>query len=521
MPVIDQLLQTVRQKGGAAASLLLEPGREAQMEAGGGARPLTRGPVDAATVHRMLQEVVPGRVPEPTTSAPRIELRHPVGDGEFVISAVVCAGGWRVSARPATVVPPAGTIAAPPSAPLPAPRPLAPAPATVGPPPAVTSPAASPAEVPRIEVATALRPITSVPQLLVDLVAARGSDLHLSAQQAPRRRVDGDLTVIEGYAAPSGERLRELLWEITPQRNRDELDGRSDTDFAYELPGTGRFRVNLFRDRLGPGAVMRQIPEKIPTADDLGLSESVRNLAYLSKGLVLVTGPTGSGKSTTLAAIVDLINRTRHDHIITIEDPVEFVHPSRRCLVNQREVHVHTESFKQALRAALREDPDVVLVGELRDLETIAIAIETAETGHLVFGTLHTTTAISTVERLVDQFPGDRQEQVRMMLADSLKAVIAQTLLKKVGGGRVAAQEILLANPAVSNLIREGKTFQLASAMQTGRAKGMILLNDALVDLVKRGVVTPEEAWLKAVDKETLAKAFAAANVELQMPAAA
>jgi twitching motility protein PilT len=234
-----------------------------------------------------------------------------------------------------------------------------------------------------------------------------------------------------------------------------------------------------------------------------------------------VTGPTGSGKSTTLAAIVDLINRTRHDHIITIEDPVEFVHPSRRCLVNQREVHVHTESFKQALRAALREDPDVVLVGELRDLETVAIAIETAETGHLVFGTLHTTTAISTVERLVDQFPGDRQEQVRMMLADSLKAVIAQTLLKKVGGGRVAAQEVLLANPAVSNLIREGKTFQLHSTMQTGRAKGMILLNDALLDLVKRGVVAPEEAYLKAVDKESLAKAFAAANVELQMPAAA
>src|SRR6185436_14871260 len=204
-------------------------------------------------------------------------------------------------------------------------------------------------------------------------------------------------------------------------RNRDELDSKNDSDFAYELPGTGRFRVNLFRDRLGPGAVMRQIPEKIPTADDLGLSEAVRNLAYLSKGLVLVTGPTGSGKSTTLAAIIDLINRTRHDHIITIEDPVEFVHPSRRCLVNQREVHVHTQSFKQALRAALREDPDVVLVGELRDLETVAIAIETAETGHLVFGTLHTTTAISTVERLVDQFPGDRQEQVRMMLADSLK----------------------------------------------------------------------------------------------------
>jgi twitching motility protein PilT len=364
------------------------------------------------------------------------------------------------------------------------------------------------------------RPLPPIPQLLIELAAARGSDLHLSAQQPPRWRVDGDLVVVAGYAAPAPERLQELLWEITPARNREEFAGRSDTDFAYELPGTGRFRVNLFRDRLGPGAVMRQIPEKVPTADELGLSEAVRNLAYLSKGLVLVTGPTGSGKSTTLAAIVDLVNRTRHDHIITIEDPVEFVHPSRRCLVNQREVHVHTQSFKQALRAALREDPDVVLVGELRDLETISIAIETAETGHLVFGTLHTTTAISTVERLVDQFPGDRQEQVRMMLADSLKAVIAQTLLKKIGGGRVAAQEVLLATPAVSNLIREGKTCQLASAMQTGRAKGMVLLNDALLDLVKRGLVAPAEAYLKAVDKETLTKAFAGANIELERAAA-
>ena len=524
MPVIDQLLQTMYEKGGAGASLLLEPGYAARLRTGQGERPLTRGPLDATTIHRMLQEVMPRRVPEPTVSAPRIEVLRPVGGAEFVVSAVVCAGGWRVSARPAALDTAAAIVApaaAPQSAPVAAPQPLVAAIAVARPQAVTKPPAAARVDTPRIEVATALCPIASVPRLLVDLVAARGSDLHLSAQQAPRWRVDGDLAVIDGYAAPSGEQLRDLLWEITPQRNRDELDSKSDSDFAYELPRTGRFRVNLFRDRLGPGAVMRQIPEKIPTADDLGLSEAVRNLAYLSKGLVLVTGPTGSGKSTTLAAIIDLVNRTRHDHIITIEDPVEFVHPSRRCLVNQREVHVHTESFKQALRAALREDPDVVMVGELRDLETIAIAIETAETGHLVFGTLHTTTAISTVERLVDQFPGDRQEQVRMMLADSLKAVIAQTLLKKVGGGRVAAQEILLANPAVSNLIREGKTFQLASAMQTGRAKGMILLNDALLDLVKRGMVAPEEAWLKAVDKENLAKAFAAANVDLQMPAAA
>jgi twitching motility protein PilT len=511
MAAIDQLLQVLREKGNDEGSLLLEPGREARLESTTGTRRLTRGPLDGATIHRLLQEVAPAPLPASSCPSP-LEFAYTTGAIEFQIRAAGGTSGWRASVRrtAARGVPPLSTAAL---APPPAAAPTLPSSPAASPPAAVSGPRLHAVE-------PVARPLPPVAQLLVELVAARGSDLHLSAQQPPRWRIDGDLQAIPGFAAPSADRLQELLWEIAPLRNREEFGERSDTDFAYELPGTGRFRVNLFRDRLGPGAVMRQIPEKIPTAEDLGLSEAVRNLAYLSKGLVLVTGPTGSGKSTTLAAIIDLINRQRHDHIITIEDPVEFVHPSRRCLVNQREVHVHTQSFKQALRAALREDPDVVLVGELRDLETISIAIETAETGHLVFGTLHTTTAISTVERLVDQFPGDRQEQVRMMLADSLKAVIAQTLLKKVGGGRVAAQEILLANPAVSNLIREGKTFQLASAMQTGRAKGMILLNDALLDLVKRGVVAPAEAYLKAVDKETIAKAFAAANIELDLAAA-
>ncbi len=524
MPMIDQLLQVVLARGGSQATLLLEPGREARMRAGGSERPLTRTPMDAATIQRLLQEVVPAELAAGGEGP--IEIRYPFHAADFWIAAARVENGWCVAASPASCELLAATKTA---AVTPSPTPAAgagnedappPTPPTATPASSVASGASVVAATSRFAGGAHLPPLPPIPRLLGELVVARGSDLHLSAQQPPRWRVDGDLNVIAGYAAPSGERLQELLWEITPQRNRDEFGERGDTDFAYELPGTGRFRVNLFRDRLGPGAVMRQIPEKVPTADDLSLSPAVRNLAYLSKGLVLVTGPTGSGKSTTLAAIVDLINRTRHDHIITIEDPVEFVHPSRQCLVNQREVHVHTQSFKQALRAALREDPDVVLVGELRDLETIAIAIETAETGHLVFGTLHTTTAISTVERLVDQFPGDRQEQVRMMLADSLKAVIAQTLLKKIGGGRVAAQEVLLANPAVSNLIREGKTFQLASTMQTGRAKGMVLLNDALLDLVKRRVVAPAEAYLKSVDKESLAKAFAAANIELELAAA-
>ena len=286
-----------------------------------------------------------------------------------------------------------------------------------------------------------------------------------------------------------------------PERNKKEFWEIFDTDFAYELPGIGRFRVNVFMDLNGIGTVVRQIPAKILTVDDLGLPDAVRNLCFLNKGLVVVTGPTGSGKSTTLAAMIDLINEKRSDHIITIEDPVEFVHKNKKCLINHREVHRHTSSFKRALRAALREDPDIVLVGEMRDLETVEIAIETAETGHLVFGTLHTNTAPSTVDRIIDQFPVDRQEQIRTMLSGSLKGVISQTLLKKKEGGRVAALEILVVNSGVANLIREGKTHQIQSMMQTGRKFGMITLNESLFNLVECGAVEPAEALFKAVDK--------------------
>ncbi len=341
--------------------------------------------------------------------------------------------------------------------------------------------------------------------LLREQMTRGASDLHLRSGDYPLMRVHGDIVRLTDRALVDADALGAMLHAIMPERNRREFHETHDTDLAYEIPGLARFRVNVFSDRHGPAAVCRAIPSKIVTAEELGLSPEVQALTRLTKGLVLVTGPTGSGKSTTLCALVDLVNRTRHDHIVTIEDPIEFVHDSKGCLVTQRQVGMHTGSFKHALRAALREDPDVVLVGELRDLETVGIAIETAETGHLVFGTLHTTTAASTIDRIIDQFPPDRQEQIRTMLSESLKGVIAQTLCRKVGGGRVAAMEILLATPAVSNLIRESKTFQIPSVMQTSRRLGMITLNDALVELVDKGQVDPKEAYLRAIDKGSLA----------------
>jgi twitching motility protein PilT len=326
-------------------------------------------------------------------------------------------------------------------------------------------------------------------------------------------RIDGELEVIEGMPVIDAKRMQELLFSIAPDRNTEEFRECGDSDFAYEIEGVSRYRANMFMDHKGPGGVFRVIPTKILTVEQLGLSQDICNLAYLNKGMVLVTGPTGSGKSTTLAAIVDLVNSERKDHVITIEDPIEFVHPNKQCLVNQREVHIHTDGFKKALRAALREDPDVVLVGEMRDLETIAIALETAETGHLVFGTLHTSSAVSTVDRIIDQFPADQQEQIRIMLAESLRAIIAQVLCRKIGGGRCAALEVLIVNPAVSNLIREGKTFQIPSIMQTGKRLGMVMMNDALLNLVQKKIVEPKEAYAKAMDKTGLLNSFRAKKI--------
>ncbi|MCL2183782.1 MAG: type IV pilus twitching motility protein PilT [Chitinispirillia bacterium] len=336
------------------------------------------------------------------------------------------------------------------------------------------------------------------------MVDLKASDLHVSSECTPMVRKDGEMVPVPGWPPLSANDVKDLMRPITPGRNREQFEERHDTDYAYEIEGLARFRVNLFRDRKGPGTVFRVIPSKIITAEDLNLSKEILGLCRLPKGLVLVTGPTGSGKSTTLCAMIDYINRTRKDHLITIEDPIEFVHENKGCLINQREVHEHTGSFKAALRAALREDPDIVYIGEMRDLETISIAIETAETGHLVFGTLHTSTAPSTIDRIIDQFPGDKQEQIRMMLSESLRGVICQMLCKKTGGGRVAAMEVLIVTHSVSNLIRERKTFQIQSILQTGKSLGMCTMNDSFIDLVKQRKVTPEEAYDKAIDKAGL-----------------
>jgi len=359
-----------------------------------------------------------------------------------------------------------------------------------------------------------LRRLDHIDDLLRHLYDIEGSDLHLNSGVKPMVRQHGTMKTLEEFEHNGGDHLKDLLDEIVPPRNKKQWEDEWDTDFSYELEGVARFRVNYFWDRHGPGANFRLIPSRVATVEQLGLTKAMLDLCFLSKGLVLVTGPTGTGKSTTLAALVDYVNKMRTDHIITIEDPIEFVHDNINCLVNQREVHTHTNSFARALRAALREDPDIVLVGEMRDLETVAIAIETAETGHLVFGTLHTSTAPSTVDRIIDQFPADQQEQIRVMLSESLKAVIAQTLCKTKEGRRVAAFETLLIDPAAANLIREGKTYQLSSVMQLGRERGCTTMVDSLLKLVKAGRVEPKEAYFRAMDKVSLLAQFEAEDIK-------
>jgi twitching motility protein PilT len=342
-----------------------------------------------------------------------------------------------------------------------------------------------------------------IAQLLAFAVKNNASDLHLSAGVPPMIRVDGDMKRVNMPALVHKE-VHSMVYDIMNDKQRKAFEEFFETDFSFEIPKLARFRVNAFNQNRGAGAVFRNIPSTILSLDELNAPKAFKDLCMLPRGLVLVTGPTGSGKSTTLAGMVNHCNDNRPDHIITIEDPIEFVHESKRCLVNQREVHRDTLGFSEALRSALREDPDVVLVGEMRDLETIRLALTAAETGHLVFGTLHTSSAAKTIDRIVDVFPAAEKDMVRAMMSESLRAVISQTLMKRVGGGRIAAHEIMIGTPAIRNLIREGKIAQMYSAIQTGQGQGMQTLDQCLQELVQKGVVSREEAKYKAQNKDSI-----------------
>jgi len=461
----------------AADGLRLVPGQPIALRKTGMVRPLTREALTEQQVVALLREITPPQFVERLGGQIEFAFTYDGAEGAVEVKVTPANGGVTAALRP------------------------------------LFPPVAKRADVELREPEPDLAvPRQRIERLLTVLAEREASDLHLRTDTAPILRVNGALEPLE-EAPLSAEEIELMLRSLMSPELFATWKQEGDADFAHEIAEIGRYRANAGRDRRGPIGVFRLIPTAIRTAESLGLSKEVQALCQLTKGLVLVTGPTGSGKSTTLAALVDIVNGTRSDHIITIEDPIEFVHKSRKSVITQRQVGTHTRSFKSALRAALREDPDVILVGELRDLETIAIAIETAETGHLVFGTLHTTTAASTVDRIIDQFPTDRQSQIRVMLAESLRGVIAQTLCRKLGGGRVVAYEILLSTAAVANLIREGKTFQIPSIMQTNRRLGMVTLNDSLVDLVERQQIEPKEAYLRAADKAGLASTLKAKGI--------
>ncbi len=340
------------------------------------------------------------------------------------------------------------------------------------------------------------------------------SDLHMMAGQQPVLRIRGDMERVK-FKELDNETLKQMLYEICPEDRIKIFEETGDMDFGYEIPGLARYRCNFFQQKYGIGAVFREIPSEILTCEQLGLPKVISKLASLPKGLVLVTGPTGSGKSTTLAAILDECNKTRKDHVLTIEDPIEFVHRSQQCVINHREVGTHTKSFTAALRGALREDPDIILVGELRDLETISLAMEASMTGHLVFGTLHTMNAMKTVDRVVEVFPANQQGQVRSTLADALKAVVSQTLFKRSDvKGRIAALEILICTPAVRNLVRESKTYQIPSVMQTGKKYGMQTLDDAIMELLEKKKISAEDAYINCIEKQKFVKYLRRAPVD-------
>ena len=489
MARLDKLIQVLHEQ--RAEVLTLSVGKPAALTQNGAVRHLTREPLSDAQIQALVREIASPETAAQVGSPQPVAFAYRAPSGEVHVELKSGANGT-------ALLRPAGPA-----------KESSPAAASTQ----QVAPMGGPAP-PARHAADLAAARAGLDELFRLLVSSGASDPHLRTGEPPMLRHHGELAR-QSLPALTADQLDTMLVSIMTAKEIGEFREGGDTDWAYEIDGLARFRCNAGRDRFGPMAVFRVIPNQIRTADEMGLSREVQNLCYLTKGLVVVTGPTGSGKSTTLAGLVDLINRTRTDHIITIEDPIEFVHPSKKCLVTQRQVGLHTRSFKHALRAALREDPDIILVGEMRDLETVSIAIETAETGHLVFGTLHTTTASSTIDRIIDQFPPDRQAQVRVMLSESLRGVIAQTLCKKIGGGRVAAREVLLTIPAVSNLIREGKTFQIPSIMQTNRKGGMVTLNDALMELVDGKLVEPKEAYMKAVEKTGFASALKAKKYDV------
>jgi twitching motility protein PilT len=489
-----------------ATALVLSEGDVATVTIKDSARPVMKQALTSAQILTLVREIAPTEKPHSLDAQGSVRFEYTTADGTFDVA---LTQNGKISAR---IEPKSGaTNGARPASNGSQPKaeaPKAEVPKVEVPrmepqkaePSFAARQEASKVEAPRAAV-TGNPSLDRIEDLLRILITKKASDLHLRAGSPPMLRASGEIEPIPNQAVLSSDDIDAMLASVMLEHNRAEFKELNDSDFAHEIPGIARFRGNALRDRKGSGAVFRAIPAAVVTVEQMGLSQEVQRLCHLTKGLVLVTGPTGSGKSTTLCALIDLVNRTRSDHIITIEDPIEFVHESKKCLITQRHVGVHTSSFKHALRAALREDPDIVLVGELRDLETVSMAIETAETGHLVFGTVHTSTAVSTVDRIIDQFPPDRQSQIRVMLSESLKGVISQVLCKKIGGGRVAAREVMLSTPSVSNLIREGKTFQLPSVLQTSRRLGMVTMNDALIELVEGGMVEPQEAYLKATDK--------------------
>jgi twitching motility protein PilT len=492
MPQLDRLLNAMISS--RAEELLLKEDEGASLKVDGHEKPVTKS-LTGPQVIALLKEVASPQAVQNLDAKAPTKFQYSGPDGVFAIRAMIQGGKWNVSC----VVDEKGDFAR-----------RTGMFASVNLPPEEASAKPVPRKSVKISAHNPEKNKLAMETLLRTLVSEGASDLHLRVTEPPILRKHGEMMRIEGQNKLTNDEMEALLFAIMPDRNKKEFAEHVDTDFAYEIEGVARFRANALKERKGMAAVFRVIPNTIVTADQLGVSKEVQNLCYLTKGLVLVTGPTGSGKSTTLCALVDLVNRSRSDHVITIEDPIEFVHENKSCIITQRQVGVHTDSFKSALRAALREDPDIILVGELRDLETVAIAIETAETGHLVFGTLHTTTAPSTIDRLIDQFPADRQEQVRTMLSESLKGVVSQVLCKKIGGGRVAAREILLVTPAISNLIREGKTFQIPSMMQTSKRIGMITMNDTLIDLVDKKMIEPKEGYVRSVDKPAFVAALKA-----------